>query len=61
MWIGWPGPRIEALGSLVSEASIVVSGALVGASDTGCAPITDDETLAALFAAWCAEATGNGE
>lgn len=58
--IDTPEGRIETLGSLVSEASIMVSGALVGASDTGCAPITDDETLAALFAARCAEVPGDG-
>ncbi|HEX2691613.1 MAG TPA: hypothetical protein VHN14_33610 [Kofleriaceae bacterium] len=58
--IDTPEARVETLGSLVSEASIMVSGALVGASDTGCAPITDDEELAALFAVRCAEAPGDG-
>lgn len=58
--IDTPEARIETLGSIVSDASIMVSGALVGASDTGCTPITDDGTLATLFAARCADAPGNG-
>ncbi len=57
--IDTPEARIETFGSLVSDASIMVSGALVGASDTRCAPITDDETLAALFAVRCAEVPGD--
>lgn len=49
--------RVETLGTLVSEASIMVSGALIGASDTGCVPITDNEVLVALLATRCTEAS----
>lgn len=48
--IDTPSARIETLGALVAEASIMVSGGVVGAAEADCSPITDDETLAALFA-----------
>jgi hypothetical protein len=48
--IDTPEARLETFGALVAEASIMVSGGVVGAGETGCAPITDDETLAELFA-----------
>jgi hypothetical protein len=48
--IDTPEARIETFGALVTEASIMVSGGVVGAGETGCSPITDDETLAGLFA-----------
>ncbi len=48
--IDTPEARIATLGTVVSEASILVTGGVVGAAEAECSPITDDETLAGLFA-----------
>jgi hypothetical protein len=42
--------RIETFGALVTEASIMVSGGVVGAAETDSSPITDDQTLSELYA-----------
>lgn len=48
--IDTPHARIETLGNIVTEASIEISGGVVGASESGCVPITDSKTLAELLA-----------